>query len=52
MKLLKTIHKLIEEAENNLYDASLKSDDIKEIEILEKKVEESLSLLKILEDLS
>ena len=52
MKLLKTIHKLIEEAENNLYDASLKSDDIKEIEILEKKVEESLNLLKILEDLS
>jgi hypothetical protein len=52
MKLLNTIQNLINEAEENLYNASLNSDDIKEIELLEKKVEESLNLLKILEDLS
>jgi|DEB0MinimDraft_10_1074344.scaffolds.fasta_scaffold321590_2 hypothetical protein len=52
MKLLNTIQNIINEAEENLYNASLNSDDIKEIEILEKKVEESLNLLKILEDLS
>jgi len=47
MKLLKTIHKLIEEAENNLYDASLKSDSIKEIEVLENRLEETINLLNI-----
>lgn len=47
MKLLNTIQNIINEAEENLYNASLNSDDIKEIEILEKRVEESLNLLKI-----
>jgi hypothetical protein len=47
MKLLKTIHKLIEEAENNLYDASLKSDSIKEIGVLENRLEETINLLNI-----
>ena len=47
MILLNTIQNIINEAEENLYNASLNSDDIKEIEILEKRVEESLNLLKI-----
>lgn len=51
MKLLNTIQTIIKEAEDNLYNASLNSDDIKEIEYLEKKLEESMSLLKIINEL-
>ena len=50
MKLLNTIQNIIKEAENNLYNASLKTDNIKEIEVLETRLEESLDLLKIFED--
>jgi hypothetical protein len=51
MKLLKTINKVINEAENNLYEASLTTDSYKEIKSLEKRVDESLKLLKLYEDL-
>jgi hypothetical protein len=44
MKLLKTIEELINEAEDNLYNASLISDDNKEIEVLENKLEDSIKL--------
>jgi hypothetical protein len=46
MKLLKTIHKLIEEAEDNFYNASLSSDNIKELELLEKKLDDAFELLE------
>jgi hypothetical protein len=59
MKLLNTIHKLINEAEDklineaedNLYNASLDSDNPEEIQELESKLEESLKLLSIYKDL-
>lgn len=51
MKLLNTIHKLINEAEDNLYNASLDSDNPEEIQELEYKLEESLKLLSIYKDL-
>lgn len=47
MKLLNTIQQLIKEAENNLYNASLTSDNIKEIEVLENRLEETIDLLNI-----
>jgi hypothetical protein len=47
MKLIKTIKHLIEEAEENLYLASQKSSNPKELEKLEKEVEDSIRLLKI-----
>jgi hypothetical protein len=47
MKLIKTIKHLIEEAEENLYLASQKSSNPKELKKLEKEVEDSLRLLKI-----
>jgi len=49
MKLLSTIRRLVKEAEDNYYEASLKSNNPKEIELLEKKLEESLKLLEIYE---
>jgi hypothetical protein len=50
MKLLNTIHKLINEAEDK-YNASLDSDNPEEIQELESKLEESLKLLSIYKDL-
>lgn len=47
MKLIKTIKNLIEEAEENLYLASQKSSNPKELKKLEKEVEDSIKLLKI-----
>jgi len=47
MKLIKTIKHLIEEAEENLYLASQKSSNPKELKKLEKEVEDSVKLLKI-----
>jgi hypothetical protein len=49
MKLLKTIQRLVSEAEENYYKASLSSDNPKEIEEMEKKLDESLRLLEIYE---
>jgi len=51
MKLLNTIHNIIAEAENNLYEASLKNDDFGEIDTLNNRVEESLKLLEIYKNL-
>jgi len=47
MKLLNTIHDLIREAEDNLYDASMNESDPIEINKLESSVEESMNLLNI-----
>jgi|TARA_R110000868_G_scaffold407872_1_gene689750 hypothetical protein len=47
MKLLTTIHKIIKEAEDNLYTASLNCENTKEIQILEEKLNDSLGLLDI-----
>jgi len=47
MKLLKTIRRLVSEAEENYYKVSLSSDNPKEIEEMEKKLEDSLRLLEI-----
>lgn len=49
MKLIKTIRRLVQEAEENYYVASLNSDNPKEVEELEKKLNESLRLLEIYE---
>lgn len=49
MKLIKTIRRLVQEAEENYYVASLSSDNPKEVEELEKKLNESLRLLEIYE---
>jgi len=46
MKLLKTIQKLVEEAENNYYETSKKSIDPKEIKAAEKGYGDSLKLLE------
>ena len=51
MKLINTIHKLINEAEDNLYNASLDSNNLEEIQELESKLEESFKLLSIYKDL-
>ena len=45
MKLLKTIEELINEAEDNLYNASLTSDNIEEIKLLESRLLETIDLL-------
>ena len=47
MKLLNTIQQLIKEVEDNLYNASLTSDNIEEIKVLEKRLEETIDLLDI-----
>lgn len=49
MKLLKTIRQLVREAEDNYYNASLNSENPKELELLEKKLNDSLRLLEIYE---
>jgi len=49
MKLLKTIERLVEEAENNYYEASQKNIDPKELKTIEKGYEESLRLLELFE---
>lgn len=51
MKLLNTIQQLINEAEDNLYNASLKSDNVKEIELLENKLEDTIKLFSKFNDL-
>ncbi len=52
MNLLNTIQELIQESEDNLYNASLTNDNLSEIKELESKVESSLNLLKIYKELS
>lgn len=47
MKLLNTIQQLIKEAEDNLYNASLTSDNTEEIKVLERRLEETIDLLNI-----
>ena len=52
MKLLKTIQGLVREAEDRYYKASINPNITqKEIEYLEKKLDESLSLLELYNDL-
>jgi len=51
MKLLKTITKIVTEAEDNYYNVSLKSTDSKELEIMEYNLNESLRLFKIYNDI-
>jgi len=52
MKLIKTIHSIIEEAENNYYEASKKGVSQKELEKIEKGYEESLRLLEVFKNLN
>jgi|TARA_R110001592_G_scaffold110411_3_gene306666 spore coat protein CotF len=47
MKLLRTITEIVKEAETNYYTASIETNDPKELEILESKLNESLRLLEI-----
>lgn len=49
MKLIKTIRNIVKEAEENYYLASQKSTSPKELEILEKKLDDSLRLLELYE---
>lgn len=51
MKLLKTIKKLVKEAEDNLDLAIQSSNNPKEISDLEKKLDESLKLLSLYESI-
>lgn len=51
MKLLKTIKKLVKEAEDNLDLAIQSSNNPKEINDLEKKLDESLKLLSLYESI-
>jgi len=51
MKLLDTIQDLITEAENNLYNESMKTDDPNEIKLLENNLENSLKLLNMYKNL-
>ena len=51
MKLLKTITKIVTEAEDNYYNVSLKSTDSKELEIMEYNLNESLRIFKIYNDI-
>lgn len=52
MKLLPTIKKLVQEAEDIYFEASKNPINNKEIERLEENVEYSKKLLKIFKDLS
>jgi|TARA_B100000497_G_scaffold106499_1_gene123391 spore coat protein CotF len=47
MKLLRTITEIVEEAETNYYTASIETNDPKELEVLESKLNDSLRLLEI-----
>lgn len=51
MKLLSTIQDIIQEAEDNLYNASLQNSDITEIERLQEKLDDSFKLLEIYKNL-
>ena len=51
MKLLKTIKKLVKEAEDNLEVAIQSSQNPKEITDLEKKLDDSLKLLSLYESI-
>ena len=51
MKLIKTIRNIVKEAEDNYYLASQKSTSPKELEMLEKKLDDSLRLLELYEDI-
>ena len=51
MKLLDTIKKLVQEAEDAYYEASLNNTDPKVLEKLEEKYESSLKLLEKFDDL-
>lgn len=51
MKLLKTIRNIVKEAEDNYYLASQKTNNSKELEILEKKLDDSLQLLALYENI-
>ena len=51
MKLLETIKKLVQEAEDAYYEASLNTTDAKVLEKLEEKYESSLKLLEKFDDL-
>lgn len=51
MKLIKTIRNIVKEAEENYYLASQKSTSPKELEMLEKKLDDSLRLLELYEDI-
>jgi len=52
MKLLKTIQDLIQEAEDNLYEAAMKNSSSDELLSLDKKVEDSMNLLDIFRKLT
>lgn len=47
MKLLKTIERLVEEAENNYYEASHKNIDPKQLKKIEQGYEDSLKLFEM-----
>ena len=51
MKLLKTIQRIVKEAETNYYEASKKGITPKELERIEKGYEESLRLLELFKKL-
>ena len=51
MKLLKTIKKLVKEAEDNLEVAIQSSQNPKEISDLEKKLDDSMKLLSLYESI-
>jgi len=51
MKLLKTIRNIVKEAEENYYQAAQNSTNPRELEILEKKLDDSLRLLEIYENI-
>ena len=45
--VLRTITEIVEEAETNYYTASIETNDPKELEVLESKLNDSLRLLEI-----
>mgnify|MGYP000007999405 CR=1 FL=1 len=51
MKLLDTIKKLVQEAEDAYYEASRSNTNPKVLEKLEEKLESSMKLLEMFEDL-
>ena len=51
MKLLNTIQNIIEEAENDLYKASLNPSEYEEIEKLQNQLDESINLLELYRNL-
>jgi len=51
MKLLDTIQKLITEAENDLYNASVNPTEFEEIEKIQSNLDESIRILEIYKNL-